>query len=137
VSGAAVVDDVTGASNEQLEDWLSKLEIQVLARKRLIKVVSESRSSNGGKPKEAESFESEMSPHVKNKVKKGQWRLGEKIGQGAFGLVYKGMNTANGEIIAIKELNYGLYFANDHQSVHPAQQCCCGLLRSGEEEAAR
>jgi len=37
---------------------------------------------------------------------RGEWRRGENIGQGAFGVVYKGLNLSNGEIVAIKELHY-------------------------------
>jgi len=40
------------------------------------------------------------------RVQKDMWKCGEKIGQGAFGLVFKGMNKLNGEIIAIKELHF-------------------------------
>lgn len=48
-------------------------------------------------------------------MKKDQWRRGEQIGQGAFGMVYKGLNTATGEIIAIKELNFDGQHAKSRQ----------------------
>jgi mitogen-activated protein kinase kinase kinase len=39
-------------------------------------------------------------------VQKDAWAKGERIGRGAFGEVFKGMNKLNGEIIAIKELHF-------------------------------
>jgi hypothetical protein len=37
-------------------------------------------------------------------IKKGQWRLGPRIGSGSFGTVHKGMNEETGQLIAVKAL---------------------------------
>lgn len=37
-------------------------------------------------------------------VKAGKWKLGSKIGSGAFGVVHVGMNTATGTLMAVKSI---------------------------------
>lgn len=37
-------------------------------------------------------------------VKRGKWKLGSKIGSGAFGVVHVGMNTHTGTLMAVKSL---------------------------------
>jgi hypothetical protein len=37
-------------------------------------------------------------------VKRGQWKLGTKIGSGAFGVVHVGMNTFTGTLMAVKSV---------------------------------
>ena len=34
-----------------------------------------------------------------------RWRKGEMIGQGAFGTVFLGLNTDNGELMAVKQMS--------------------------------
>ncbi|GMH87519.1 hypothetical protein TL16_g10879 [Triparma laevis f. inornata] len=41
----------------------------------------------------------------KERVRKGKWRKGQKIGSGSFGTVYLGMNEASGTLMAIKTMN--------------------------------
>ncbi|GMH60327.1 hypothetical protein TrST_g5641 [Triparma strigata] len=48
----------------------------------------------------------------KERVRKGKWRKGQKIGSGSFGTVYLGMNEASGTLMAIKTMN----IANAEQS---------------------
>lgn len=38
-------------------------------------------------------------------VKRGQWALGSRIGEGSFGVVYVGMNNLTGNLMAVKKLN--------------------------------
>ena len=37
-----------------------------------------------------------------------RWKQAEILGQGAFGVVYLGLNTDTGELMAVKQLNYSL-----------------------------
>jgi serine/threonine protein kinase len=36
---------------------------------------------------------------------KGRYQLGETLGKGAFGTVYKGLDVENGDFVAIKQIN--------------------------------
>lgn len=38
------------------------------------------------------------------KVRRGQWKLGAKLGSGAFGVVHIGMNTRTGALMAVKSI---------------------------------
>jgi serine/threonine protein kinase len=35
-----------------------------------------------------------------------RWKQGEILGQGAFGIVYLGLNTDTGELMAVKQVEY-------------------------------
>ncbi len=43
-----------------------------------------------------------MSSSIKNPKKIGNFSIGEVIGKGAMGCVYKGINLDTGQIVAIK-----------------------------------
>ena len=45
-------------------------------------------------------------------IQRGQWRLGEKIGSGAFGEVFQGMSD-DGFLFAVKRMNI-----TNHKEVH-------------------
>jgi serine/threonine protein kinase len=47
---------------------------------------------------------SSNSGRIRSVVKKGQWSLGSRIGQGAFGVVHVGMNKLNGTLMAVKTI---------------------------------
>lgn len=46
-------------------------------------------------------------------IKRGQWKLGSKIGSGAFGVVHIGMNTETGKLMAVKSLRMEAAVMND------------------------
>jgi hypothetical protein len=39
-------------------------------------------------------------------IARGHWRMGEKIGSGAFGEVFQGLNSRNGQLFAVKRLKF-------------------------------
>jgi serine/threonine protein kinase len=53
------------------------------------------------------------STHPSNRMKRiGQYEYAEKIGQGAFGAVYKGKNTKTGEKVVVKTEPYDIEFSS-------------------------
>lgn len=54
--------------------------------------------------KSDENNMSSTSRKMRSTVKKGQWTLGSRIGQGAFGVVHVGMNKLNGTLMAVKTI---------------------------------
>lgn len=117
------MSDLLESSDEELNEWLEEIKMKPILKKRLLRHLIKLKGIQGGAgvgsptspqpplsgdpPTRTESLGSPAGTNnSNNRVKHGEWKKGEKIGQGAFGLVFKGLNTLNGEIIAIKELNY-------------------------------
>ena len=78
----------------------------VTSQRNLLRVSSFNNSSSNrvptatfkrGKSRGSEGSENEGAPL--------RWKKGEMLGQGAFGVVYLGLNMANGELMAVKQLS--------------------------------
>lgn len=48
-----------------------------------------------------------------NSVKRGKWSLGERLGEGSFGVVYVGMNNISGKLMAVKSLHIPMSSPNE------------------------
>ena len=65
-------------------------------------------------PKNAKNGSSALSlPFIANDINSSlnsgiRWKRAEVLGQGAFGVVYLGLNVDTGELMAVKQLNYSL-----------------------------
>lgn len=64
-------------------------------------------------------------------VMPGQWKIGCKIGTGSFGEVYTGINTSNGQLIAVKCLPLSTWACTF------AEVCVCVCMCSLEERLTR
>lgn len=55
---------------------------------------------------ELDSRSSRLDSRGKDKewIAKGHWRMGDKIGSGAFGEVFQGLNSRNGQLFAVKRM---------------------------------
>jgi serine/threonine protein kinase len=66
------------------------------------------RQGGGAASGGAEARSSRLASRGKDKewIAKGHWRMGEKIGSGAFGEVFQGLNSRNGQLFAVKRLKF-------------------------------
>ena len=75
--------------------------------------VSNAFAASSGKSVDRLQRQSSNSSNNSNKVKRGKWSLGTRIGEGSFGVVYMGMNQLTGKLMAVKSLHVPISSPND------------------------
>lgn len=103
---AKIQDDVSIQDNHD-QDSFNDYDQNDYSRKRLNSLLlsqSTSMDKNTNSLQSNVSIMPSSSQRMRSTMKKGQWTLGTRIGQGSFGVVHVGMNKLNGTLMAVKSI---------------------------------
>ena len=76
----------------------------------------------------------ETSSGGRNGITKGKWSLGDRIGQGSFGVVHKGMNGRSGKLMAVKCLCIPSNYNSFSQALVVDLEREIGLMKSFDQK---